>query len=111
MSYRGFSNIEVYMEIERLAKEVGVVQILPEVLQCGSCFQPLYLAESIHRMPILHKRALNKPAHDDGSAIAYLCGKCKDENKEPVMVLHKEGSQRRRCLQINIEDLPDKINL
>jgi hypothetical protein len=108
MSYRGFSNIEVFMELERLAKEVGVVQILPEVLNCGACFQPLYLAEKIHRVPILHKRALNKPAHDDGSAIAYLCGNCKNEGKEAVFVLHREGSQRRRCVEVNIEDLPDK---
>ena len=108
MSYNGYGSMEVCMELERLAREVGLTQIDPGALHCAACFDILWLSDRIYRVPISHKRALNKPAHHDGSAIAYLCGKCKDENKEPVFVFHREGSQRRRFVEVNIEDLPDK---
>lgn len=101
-------NPEVQIELDLLAKECGVTQMHPDCLHCAWCEEPLYLMEKIHRVPILHKRAIHKPVHDDGSAIAYLCDKCKQENKEPIFVIHKESSNRRRCIELNVDDLPDK---
>lgn len=107
MSYRGYSNIEVYMTLEALAKELGKVQLLPDVLHCSSCYEPLYLVNSIHRVVISHKRAIHKPVHTDGSAVAFICDKCHDSKKEPLIVLHLERSGRQRVIELNIDDLPD----
>lgn len=102
--------MEVFMEFQQIAKDVGLVQISAELLNCGSCTKPLYLADSIHRVPISHKRALNKPVHEDGSAIAFICDKCNgDANREIHFVFNREKSGRQRCVEVNIEDLPDKL--
>lgn len=107
-TYRGYSNVNVYLELEQLAKEVGLVQINPDELNCGACTKPLVRADSIHRVPIPHKRALNRPAHEDGSAIAYICGTCKEANAPIIFTFHREKSGRERCIEINVDDLPDK---